>query len=192
MRKRRKWGPAALSLAAEAVMIVFSVLLALSLAEWRDVRRERRAVATALDLVAEELRTNKEMLDQRVAYYRTMRDTLDWMIAQSGPDVEPDAIPGWQGIMPALLSDGSYQAAHTTQAFANMDLRTASALARVYAFQEMYQGFMDKMIDWVIDEQEETVGEFRGAFGEMSSISAELSGFYGQGLEVIERTREAE
>jgi len=166
----------------EAVAIMFSVLFALGINEWRDARKQRQTVAAALQSIRNEIESNHRVLSDRTGYYSALSDTIAWMRAQP-EDAAPGEIPGWRGLSPPLLRDASYQAAIATQAFSNMDYATADRLAQVYAFQDLYAVLMDKSMDRIITPPEETLAEIQGMFRELGQIGAELEGVYRDVLE---------
>jgi hypothetical protein len=171
------------SLLIKVVAIVLGVLLALGVDEWREGRRAERTVSAALQLITDELTRNQRWPQRNAAYYRAMADTLDGIIDRSGPAAQPHSIPGWQGFRPTLLSDGSYQAAIATQAFADMDLQVASALATVYSLQDLYKSLFDKAATASI--QGRSLPERRQMLRGLAEAGDELLGAYAEMLALL-------
>ena len=124
----------------EVFTIIFSVLLALGVNEYRQHHNKIKMVNTALESIKIELQKNKDFLDLRLPYYISMVDTLDKLIKEHGEDTPFSSISihGFFGINPPMLRNSSQQTAISTQAFSNIDYSLADKISWVYSFQETY------------------------------------------------------
>ena len=56
----------------EAILIVFTVLLALTLSEWRNSVKEDRTRKAVLNNIVNELKSNKADIESKMKYHNTM------------------------------------------------------------------------------------------------------------------------
>ena len=174
----------------EIFSIVFAVLLALAVNEWRQARNDQKMVNAALIGIQGEIQQNKFFLENRLPYYLQMTTTIDSMLnaGHSRGNSAHDAIPGWKGLSPPLLQSSAYQATIATQAFATMDFETASSLSRLYAFQDLYYRLVDRLMAAALNGRLSDLGKVRSAFNELYSLGSELVGVYQQMLETMKST----
>ena len=90
-------------LALESVMIVFSVLLALTASSWADARREHTLVAQARTSFALEIRANRDRLAKALPYHRALTTAV--LAVDSSGGVRSYAewrrrVPIWSGFAP--------------------------------------------------------------------------------------------
>lgn len=130
-RGRRRLG----ELALEAAMVVFAVLVALAVDEWREGRQRADLVDRARAAIEAELRANQAELaaggptvralhaavDTLVQGLRAGEEGLSWEIQANIPD----------------FSDAAWQTARATGIMAHMDYRWVLQVARVYETQEL-------------------------------------------------------
>lgn len=183
MRFFRSHGVSPIGLLIEVVSIIFGVLIALGVNEVRQHYKQQATVDIALKSISNELTGNKQFLEQRMPYYKAMRDTLNNIIARDGADARPGKIPGFNGINPPLLGKSSLQTAISTRAFSYMDFRKADYISRIYAFQDLYINSVDKYMTAVINNPNANIKQLRNTFGEMTIMGEELIGAYGTLLE---------
>lgn len=178
MNKRINWA----GLLLEAMSIVFAVLLALGVNEWREARREQQTVALALASIQREMEGNRLFLDRRLPYYQQVYTELDSLVAVHGEATSLRAVdvPSWRGFNPPILRRSSYEAAITTQAFSHMDFQTADALARLYSFQGFFEKLVEQVMAAALQGEYDTLREARLIFQEMNQVGGELKGYYGE------------
>lgn len=80
-RRGRRWGTTAI----EVLTIVFGVLLALVLDDWRQGRDQRRVTESVLISLLVELERNQLVLESRLPVHEAMLDTLRMQADQSLP-----------------------------------------------------------------------------------------------------------
>lgn len=140
-RGRRKLG----GLVLEAAMVVFAVLVALAVDEWREGRQRAEQVDRARAAIEAELRANQEELarggptvarlhaavDTLVRDLRAGRRNLSWEIQADIPD----------------FSDAAWQTARATGVMAHMDYPWVLQVARVYETQELAGAAQNGLLD---------------------------------------------
>ena len=85
----------------ESFLIVFAVLLALAVDEWRETRRQRALVRAVLESVRIELDRNRQILEARLPYHESLRQGFETagerFFVEEGDRfrlADPDRIPG--------------------------------------------------------------------------------------------------
>jgi hypothetical protein len=121
-------------LLTESLLIVFSVLLALGVDEWRDGRKTQNRVDQALEGFSREVQSNRRAVANVLPYHQRLQRHYAGLTRtrlHSMPQME-----GFQGFRPANLEDAAWRTALATGVFGDMDYRTASLLSRIYTSQE--------------------------------------------------------
>ena len=130
------WLPRA---AAEAVLIVFAVVLGFLVNEWREGQDERERAQLALARIVDELEGNLEALERAAAYHASTAEALgeleqqlaDGTLGSRGAllSVVAPAIP--QGISPPILSDVAWTYAGQTGALDQLDFAVMADVAQI-------------------------------------------------------------
>jgi type II secretory pathway pseudopilin PulG len=121
----------------ESVLIVFSVLLALGVDEWREKRQTQQRVDQALESFAREIQRNQQSVRKVLPYHERLQrhfSKLSLTRVQKVSDLQQ--MEGFQGFQTLELEDAAWQTATATGALADLDYETASLLSRVYASQK--------------------------------------------------------
>jgi len=123
------------ALLAEALMVVFAVLVALAVDEWRENREIDEQVARAEAAVDAELRANQAELSGGATSVQAMYDSVSSMVARmrAGGVVREAALGG---NLPEF-SDAAWETARVTGAVAHMPYERVLRTARVYETQAL-------------------------------------------------------
>jgi hypothetical protein len=127
----------------EAASVVFAVLVALAVDEWRQDRENVQLAQRALGGIASEIRSNLGELDDARDANRAMLVVLDSALTSETP----------QGFGVhfeyALLSSAAWQTSQVTQAIHFVDYGLVQRIARVYDLQTLFvesqRGLVDQM-----------------------------------------------
>ena len=148
----RSWLPRVL---AESVLIVFSVLLALAVDEWRQDRELQRQVREARASFAEEIRGNRDLLQsdrylghhKRLwAHYRALGEAVD-----AGDQTRLAALQNDQtsvfntGVWPTPVRDAVWRSLSQSDLLRHMNPREVFALADAYREQEAVDAWHNRM-----------------------------------------------
>lgn len=159
LRLRRLFKKEEISWAAlvlEVFSVTLSVLVAMAIGDWHQERQKQKAVEQALRGIEAELASNQRQLEDRLPYYQSVAAALRHRVATEGPTAPSFPLKEWNGIRPAMTTNSSYQVAIATQAFSNLDFQTATTVAQIYSFQDLYRSvgekFLDRMIEGGLDE----------------------------------------
>jgi hypothetical protein len=130
-------------LLAESALIVFSVLLALAVDEWRDGRSRAAAARVALDAIVSELDSNRRSADQAMRFHRTMKATLDGFAARR--ELPPHEVAYSGMIQPARVVATAWTSARDTGAINELPYSLVLQLSRVYERQASYDALTEQI-----------------------------------------------
>lgn len=136
--------------------MVFAVLLALAVNEWRDNRANTALAARARAAVIEELRANAAELDRVRDTNEALREQLETALPalRSGDTTKFDIT-----YSVALLSSSAWHAAQVTQAVHFMDFEWVARVSKAYDLQEFYVDNQAALVDRI------------GSMGELAEAS---------------------
>lgn len=128
-------------LVLEAVMIAFSVLLALSAQNWNDHRKQELLAREALANIRAEIGNNAARIRGEIPEQQKVADALQVYreALQAGRNPPPPQI----SLHPPFFSSAAWSTALSTQALAHVDFREVQSLA---AFYEM-RHWLDRLED---------------------------------------------
>ena len=171
-RSRIDW----LDVSVDGISILFSVLLAFAVQDWREARNQRRETREAVAVIDEELAANATALTHEIEYYATMARTLDSLRAGRIAVRTSGDIPGWRGITPASLSRSAYEASLSGNVIGRLGLREATRVGRVYAYQQLIVDLHDKGLERLV-----VAGVVRRMFAGDQEALAETQELFKQG-----------
>ncbi len=129
----------------EAAMVVFAVLVALGVDEWRQTAELQEQVDRARAGVEAELRSNQSELAAGLVSISAMNDTVSVMVNDLRAG-RPPVTRGFAGELPDF-SDAAWQAAQVTGTVARMDYEWVLATARVYETQRLASDSQLRLIE---------------------------------------------
>lgn len=157
MSGERKWASWAPRLIAESFVVIFSVLLALAVDEWRSNRSLQRQVAQARSAFAEEMAGNQKMLlgDFGKPYHDRMWQTYKNLYAgYYANDQEKVAAANREisthfntGVHPPPLRDAVWRSLSQSDLIRHMKPDELFLLADVYREQEQLDRAFRRMLD---------------------------------------------
>jgi hypothetical protein len=173
LRVRRRLVGRLPELLLEAASVMFAVLVALAVDEWRDDRANMELAARARESILAEVETNRaELLDGR-ADNEAMLGTLEEGLRQLKEGREGRISIDFSF---ALLSTAAWQTAQVTQATHFMEFDWVTRVARLYDMQDVYDGSQTAILERI------------SGFGNISDENAEehLRGLTGRLLILLE------
>ena len=128
----------------EAVSVVFAVLLALAVDEWRETQSQKALAARARASILEEIRSNESEL-------RNTRDTNRALLQRTEEALlrvkqEPETSVQFN-FQVALLSSSSWHTAQMTQAANFLDFDWVRRVSKVYELQDLYVTSQSAVVD---------------------------------------------
>lgn len=128
----------------EAASVVFAVLLALAVDEWREKRSQNALAERARASILEEIRGNEAELrrtrDKNRALLRRIEETL--ARGRQGPEMSLEF-----NFQIALVSSASWHTAQMTQAASFLDFDWVRRVSKVYEFQDLYVTSQSAVVD---------------------------------------------
>lgn len=168
---------------AEAISVVFAVLVALGVDEWWEQRENEELGRRGMDAVAAEIRGNLEELRNGVPEVDTMLARLDSAMARfdSGRENVDLSI----NYPVALLSDAAWETAQVTRAVHFVPLEGVIRVARVYDLQEFVARNQDALVEQIStmglggeEEIERGLRELRGRYRGVAGYRQALMNTY--------------
>lgn len=128
----------------EAASVVFAVLLALAVDEWRETKSRKDLAARARASILEEIRSNESELrntrDNNRALLQRIEETLPGVKQKREASLEFH-------FEIALLSSASWHTAQMTQAASFLDFDWVRRVSNVYELQELYVTSQSAVVD---------------------------------------------
>jgi cell division protein ZapA (FtsZ GTPase activity inhibitor) len=129
----------------EAVSVVFAVLLALAVDEWRETRSRNALAARARASILEEIRSNDSKLrntrDSNRALLQRIEETLS-RVERREPEISLEF-----NFKIALLSSAAWQTAQMTQAANLLDFDWLRGVSNAYELQGIYLTSQSAVVD---------------------------------------------
>ncbi|MGH7461127.1 MAG: hypothetical protein ACREMA_08870 [Longimicrobiales bacterium] len=136
----RSWLPRVL---VESLLIVFSVLLALGLDQWRDQRARVRRANLALEAIRAEIVENLGTLQRVRSHHLAMRDSLLSYAARRQAPPEQIYLGGI--FNPGLTHATAWESARETGVTGDLPYRLVLELSQVYDWQARYRSLGDAL-----------------------------------------------
>ena len=130
----------------EAAMVVFAVVVALGVDEWRENRENAELADRALAGIRAEIQDNREELAGSAAANRTVRD----LVLEAARDtVLPDTFS--VNFEYGLISSSAWETAQVTRATQFIPLHQVHPLAKLYGVQELLQASQDQVMELILN-----------------------------------------
>jgi AcrR family transcriptional regulator len=128
----------------EAASVVFAVLLALAVDEWRETRSRNALAERARASILEEIRGNESELRRTQDKNRALLQRIEETLARGrqGPEMSLEF-----NFQIALVSSASWHTAQMTQAASLLDFDWARRVSKVYEFQDLYVTSQSVVVD---------------------------------------------
>lgn len=195
MEPWRVWLPRALF---ESVLIVFSILLALALDQWKEDQEIEALVNRSVASFEREIRLNKSRIEDISAYH----NGLQQLLTEQGDGHRLRSVKEFRDVMSALQSppllSSAWETALATGVLGRMDYEMVAALSLTYSaqlrFDEAYQSNSRTLLAPAnLDEDKLDVTVFYAArfVADVTRTESELVVFYEQTLAMIEEYESA-
>jgi hypothetical protein len=186
-----------LKLTFESVLIIFSVLLALLLNEYRGQLKEEQQKKLAMQMVTIELKSNLQALNEWRPYHEKVLNNLNQALNKNATNSALFNKNGemiWSlmpsGVVQGVIDDGSWQTLKSSNVSSIIDFNTLFTLSKLYKHQA--QG-VETTLNHILTilsaresleekNQRSTIILLRNAFNEMVSQEAFLIKKYQQAL----------
>ena len=127
----------------EAILIVFTVLLALALSEWRSSIKEESTKESVLANIVREIKANKEDLESKMGYHQEMSQRLGqyvesdslWSTLKYNSGIEAMIQIMDKGLQNPNLQSGAWRSAELSGIVNTFDFETLYVLSTLYQVQ---------------------------------------------------------
>ena len=146
--------------ALEAVLIVFSVLLALFLDQALTERREQQAVDKLVEHVTEEISGNLGVVNKWLPYHESVIAKIDAHLAST--ELQKNLISDTginyfvlmeDGVLQDFYSVSAWQLALQSEMFSKLDIDTTQKIAKGYYSQEYVDGTLQGLVDFTFSRE---------------------------------------
>lgn len=129
----------------EAGMVVFAVVVALGVDEWRESRQNAELADRALAGIAAEIESNRQELAKS-------SEANQAVLAQVREAARDSTLPDTFDVNfeYSLISSSAWETAQVTRATQFIPLDRVQTLAKVYGLQTLYQASQDKVMDFIL------------------------------------------
>lgn len=134
----------------EAGMIVFSILLALSLESWREMRKHDTIAREALVKIKVELARNVAEINRILPIQKASIEELA-KLRDIVKTRKKNNIQMKTGLQAPVLSRAAWDSAMATQALAYMDFDTVLALSEIYNSHKWLERLEDQLVRVLVD-----------------------------------------
>lgn len=124
-------------------MVIFAVLVALAVDEWREKRQFRELAGRARTSVMAELEANQDELRSTRDGLADARDFLAAVVGAGGPG---DPRLGSLDFALPEFSSAAWRTAQTIEASTYLDLEWLVAAGRAYETQDLYEGIFQEIL----------------------------------------------
>ena len=125
----------------QIIVVVFSIVLALTVDEWRDNKGQQELAGRSQKSIIEELKANQKELASSLAINDSIFQSLV-VVLQHGVE-HPGGVP----FSFAQLSSAAWHIAQGTQALHRIDFNRLLLFARVYELQSLYGTSQSKLLE---------------------------------------------
>lgn len=167
----------------EAVMIVFSVLLALFFDQILEERREARMIDELLGYVADEMQRNLAIADEWLPYHQGAVAKTDRYLASEELQqslLTTDGIDYGRmmerGLIQDFYSSASWQLAQQTELTSQLDFEITQMMSEAYSSQQNVNRTLDRFSDFFFDRATHDPAELAVSLRIYRMLLSELAG----------------
>ena len=167
----------------EAILIVFSVMLALFLDNVLEDRREARTINELVSHVADEMQRNLVVVDEWLPYHRSVIDEIDRYLASDELQqslLTTDGIDYGRlmerGLIQDFYSNASWQLAQQSQITSRIDFDVIYAISQAYLSQQNVNQTLQRFSDFVFHRATHDPDQLISSLRILRNLLQELSG----------------
>ena len=187
--------------ALEAILIVFSVLLALFLDSVLEDRREARIIDELTSHIADEMKSNLAIVDEWLPYHRTVIGEIDRYLASDEllqSLLTSDGIDYGRlmekGLIQDFYSNSSWQLAQQSEITSRIEFDVSYAISQAYLSQQNVNLTLERFSDFVFERQTQDPEQLvtslrilRNLLQELADQQGVLQHNYREALKAVDR-----
>ena len=131
----------------EILLIMIGILLALHLQNRNEEKKTAEIVNTTINLLKNEINTNKERIESVQEYHIMVRDTLNVLKMPDKEDEISKTLSFWRGMRTPRLQNAAFQTSIQSGINREMNPELVQELNNLYTFQDSYNQFIGKSAD---------------------------------------------
>lgn len=169
--------------ALDAILIVFSVLLALFLDSTLEDRREARNINELIGHVADEMQSNLAIVDEWLPYHRSVIDEIDRYLASNKLRQSLLTANGIdfgrlmeRGLIQDFYSSSSWQLIQQSEITSRIDFELTYAISQAYLSQQNVNLTLQRFPDFVLDRATYDPDQLVVSLRILRNLLQELSG----------------
>ena len=167
----------------EAILIVFSVLLALFLDSTLEDRREARNINELIGHVADEMQSNLAIVDEWLPYHRSVIEEIDRYLASGELRQSLLTADGIdyarlmeRGLIQDFYSSSSWQLVQQSEITSRIDFELTHAISQAYLSQQNVNLTLQRFPDFVLDRATYDPDQLVVSLRILRNLLQELSG----------------
>lgn len=167
----------------EAILIIFSVLLALFLDSVLEDRKEARIVEELVSHVADEMRSNLAVVDEWLPYHRNVINEIDRYLAAGELRQDLLTTDGIdygrlmpKGLIQDFYSHSSWQLAQQSEMTSRIEFDVTYAISQAYLSQQNVNRTLQRFSDFVFDRSTHDPDQLVTSLRILRNLLQELSG----------------
>ena len=167
----------------DAILIVFSVLLALFLDSTLEDRREARNINELIGHVADEMQSNLAIVDEWLPYHRSVIDEIDRYLASDELRQSLLTADGIdyarlmeRGLIQDFYSSSSWQLVQQSEITSRIDFELTYAISQAYLSQQNVNLTLQRFPDFVLDRATYDPDQLVVSLRILRNLLQELSG----------------
>jgi len=131
----------------EILLIMVGILLALHLQNRNEEKKTAEIVNTTINLLKNEINTNKERIENVQEYHIMVRDTLKVLKMPDKEDEISKTLSFWRGMRTPRLQNAAFQTSIQSGINREMNPELVQELNNLYTYQDSYNQFIGKSSD---------------------------------------------
>jgi len=185
-----------LKLITESALIIFSVLLALIISEWRNNYNQKLQTEKIISNIKEEIIENQKFIQTVIPYHEEVNKKIgmvgktDSIPNQLFMEIITEAAP--KGIFQGSFKDIAWTVANTGQISNRITLKKSTILYEVYEQQKGVNSTIQRTYDFLTSREvhrkellDENVTVFKLLFNELTTQEKQLNYFYQNAIETL-------
>jgi hypothetical protein len=188
--RRVSWPSWLLRVFVESFFIMFSILMALAVDNWRENRQNRRLAQQTLRIFEREIRLNLATIEDITPYHSGLRSVVAEAIANPAQAADMRTIV--EGLRPTILQNTAWQTAGASGGLTHIDVETTWQLSLTYSFQERFrQQTLASLPSFSLaavadkEEMQRNVRQMHNYLNELVTLEQDLRAAYLQAIEII-------
>lgn len=136
-----KFGKYLLYAVGEIILVFIGIIMALQFNNWNEEKKIQKNIETTLNLLKDEINTNKISISNVQDYHTMVKDTLRKMDMPKTEEGINQALGFWRGMRTPRLRDAAFQTSIQSGVSKEFNPALLNALNNLYTYQDSYNEF---------------------------------------------------